>query len=97
MNSFQSINLTVNFIKEGKQVIAYAPALDISTVGKSEEHAKQRFHEIVQMFLKDIAERNVVDQVLTELGWTKTTADNNRAKWAPPSVKSVDLPIAIPA
>ena len=28
-------NLTVDFIKQGKSVVAYSPALDISTVGKN--------------------------------------------------------------
>jgi hypothetical protein len=96
MTPIPSVKLTVNFIKEGKQVIAYAPALDISTVGKTQAHAQERFKELVQIFLKDIAERNVVDQVLTELGWTKGSADN-KPRWVPPAVTSVDLQIPIAA
>ncbi len=96
MTPLHSIKLTVNLIKEGKQVVAYSPALDISTVGKSEEHAKERFHELVQMFWKDISDRKVVDEVLTELGWTKVT-ENRGFPWVPPVVTSVDLQVPVAA
>ena len=96
MPPLPSIKLTVNFIKERKQVIAYAPALDISTVGKSEAHAKQRFEELVRIFLNDISERHVVDEVLTELGWTKQSIQN-KPQWIPPAVTSIDLQIPVTA
>ena len=84
--------ITVNFIKERNQVIAYAPALDISTVGKSEKQAKQRFQELARIFLKDITERQVVDEVLTELGWTKIVT-KRKPQWVPPPVTSVKLKV----
>ena len=91
--------LVVNFIKEGKQVVAYSPALDISTVGKDEAQAKRRFEELLHIFIKDITERNVVDDVLTELGWTKGAVHtkNTRPQWIPPVVKSIDLQVPIMA
>ncbi len=93
-----SVKLTVNFIKEGGQVVAYSPALDISTVGKSEAHAKKRFEELVRMFLRDISEKKVIDEVLTELGWTKTKQrDGNKSQWVPPAIRSVDLQVPIRA
>lgn len=91
------LKLTVNFIKEGKQVIAYAPALDISTVGKTEKQAKERFQELVMIFLKDITERNVKDEVLTELGWKKVTVRNQPSQWVPPVVRSEVLPVPMMA
>jgi hypothetical protein len=97
MISIPSLKLTVNFIKDRKQVIAYSPALDISTVGKSEKHAKKRFEELVQIFLKDIFERNVVSEVLTELGWKKISSPSHKSEWVPPQVKSIDLRIPMMA
>lgn len=91
-----SLQLTVNLIKEKKQVIAYSPALDISTVGDSEEHAKTRFVELVRMFMNDITERNVADEVLADLGWQKVRA-GPRPHWVPPKVTSVDLQVPIAA
>ncbi len=93
MITLPTIKLTVNFIRDQKQVIAYSPALDISTVGKSEPHAKKRFQELVHIFLKDISERNVVDEVLTELGWKKISTLNRKSEWIPPKVHSVDLQV----
>ena len=98
MPQLPSIKLTVNFIKERNQVIAYAPALDLSTVGKSEAQAKKRFEELVRMFLQDIADRRVTDTVLTELGWTKRSATRTpKPQWIPPAVTSVDLRVPIAA
>ena len=34
--------LSVNFLREGKRFIAYSPALDLSTSGKTYEEAKRR-------------------------------------------------------
>ena len=97
MIKFSSLRLTVNFIKEGKQVVAYAPALDISTFGKTEAHAKKRFQELVKIFLKDISDRHVVDEVLTELGWKKVLVRNQQPQWVPPVVKSINLQVPIGA
>ncbi|MBL6938271.1 MAG: hypothetical protein ISR49_10615 [Alphaproteobacteria bacterium] len=62
------IDLPVAFIQEGDQVIAYTPALDISTFGRTEDEAKARFGELVQIFMKDLIESDTVDAVLSELG-----------------------------
>ena len=97
MISIPSLKLVVNFIKDGKQVIAYSPALDISTVGKSEEHAKTRFQELVRIFFEDISERNVVDEVLKELGWKKVSISNGQPKWAPPQVTFTNVAVPINA
>lgn len=95
MNQFPSLQLTVNFIKEGKQIVAYAPALDMSTVGNTQSQATKRFQEMVRIFLKDIVNRNVVDEVLTELGWKKVVTKKLQSQWLPPSVKSLDLRIPV--
>ena len=97
MISIPSLKLTVNFIKDRKQVIAYSPALDISTVGKSEKHAQKRFEELVHIFLKDISERNVINEVLTELGWKKISSPSHKSEWVPPLVKSINLRIPMMA
>ncbi|MBP6858599.1 MAG: hypothetical protein KBC33_02075 [Candidatus Pacebacteria bacterium] len=96
MLTIPSLKLTVNFIKDRKQVIAYSPALDISTVGRTEEHARKRFEELVHIFMKDITERNVATQVLTELGWTKSSPTRTRkSQWTPPQVRSVNLKVPL--
>ena len=89
------INLRVDFIKQGKSYIAYAPALDLSTSGKTLKEAQKRFEEAVDIFFEETVEHNCLEKVLTELGWQKL-----KTKWKAPKVvkqKSLDfkVPIAV--
>jgi hypothetical protein len=42
-------------VLEGRRYIAFSPALDISTSGKTEKEAKKRFEEMVQIFLEEMS------------------------------------------
>ena len=77
------VNLPVSILKEGKRFIAYTPALDLSTSGKSYKEVRARFNEIVEIFFEEIISKGTVDEVLANLGWEKV-----RAKWIPPVVIS---------
>ena len=76
-------NLPVSILREGKKYIAYTPALDLSTSGKSFDEAKTRFTEIVNIFFDEIFSKNTAEEVLTDLGWQKI-----HEKWNPPVVVS---------
>jgi len=78
--------LPVTFLKEGKFFIAYSPALDISTSGKTYGEAKQRFEEIVDIFFEETAKRGSLKSVLEKLGWKKT-----KKHWMPPIVINNEL------
>jgi len=82
-NKNLSFNLSVVITKQGKRFVAYTPALDISTSGKSEKQAKERFVEVANLFLEEIAEAGTANEVLSELGWKKS-----QKYWAPPQVVS---------
>jgi hypothetical protein len=84
--------LPVVFIKEGAHVVAYTPALDISTSGKDEAQAKERFGEIARMFFADLIENNTVDDVLPDLGWKKV-----EQRWTPPIVSQQSVNVQVPA
>jgi predicted RNase H-like HicB family nuclease len=77
------VNLPVSILREGKSFIAYTPALDLSTSGRTYEEARRRFREIVGIFLEEIAKKGQLENTLRDLGWTKT-----RARWTPPVVVS---------
>ncbi|MFA5249165.1 MAG: hypothetical protein WC397_01340 [Candidatus Paceibacterota bacterium] len=81
-----NIKLAVSIIKEGKQYIAYTPALDLSTCGKSEKQAKKRFEEAVDVFFQELIERGTLENVLADLGWKKI-----KTQWAPPKIISTDV------
>ncbi len=78
--------LPVSIMKEGKQFIAYTPALDLSTSGKSYEEANKRFGEIVRIFLEELVKNGSLEEVLSDLGWKRT-----QARWNPPVVISHDF------
>ena len=44
--------IPVSILKEDKKYVAYTPALDLSTSGKSYQEVKKRFSEIVNIFFE---------------------------------------------
>lgn len=86
-----AVNLPVAFITEGKRVIAYTPALDLSTSGKDETEAKARFGEIVGIFFKDLLEQGTLGSVLSELGWRHINS-----AWNPPVISQQSVSVAVP-
>ena len=83
MKKVISYNLPVVITKQNKHFVAYTPALDLSTSGKTEKEVLIRFEEVAQIFLEEIIEKGTANSVLGELGWKK--AQN---KWSPPKVVS---------
>ena len=77
------VQLPVIVIKEAKHFVAYTPALELSTSGPTEEKARQRFGEVVQIFFEEVEEKGTLAEVLGELGWQKIDSS-----WTPPQVIS---------
>ncbi|MDB5188978.1 MAG: hypothetical protein JWM92_576 [Candidatus Nomurabacteria bacterium] len=87
------MKLPLTIFKEGKQFVAYTPALDIATAGKTEKDARRMFRELVSVFMEEIITTGTAEEVLTELGWKK-----EQEKWNPPQLASSDfIDINIPA
>ena len=78
-----SCSLPVTLLKEKNRYVAYTPALDLSTSGKTVKHAQKMFEEAVQLFLEEIIKQDTVDEVLSELGWQKV-----KKEWRPPVIIS---------
>lgn len=76
-------NLPVSFIRENKGIVAYSPALDLSTSAKSHREARKRFSEIVNIFFEELIKRGTLEEVLKDLGWKRV-----RAEWTPPVIIS---------
>ena len=86
-----SFSLHVLITKQGKRFVAYTPALDISTSGKTKKEAQARFVELSNLFLEEIINAGTTTIILSELGWTK-----GQKKWTSPKVistRTVDLKI----
>lgn len=71
MKAITHLKLPVSFLKEGKKFIAYSPALNLSTSGKTFEQAQNNFAEAVELFFEEIIEAGTLEEVLLELGWVK--------------------------
>jgi hypothetical protein len=83
MKKVMFVKIPVSVIKEGKKFIAYSPALDVSTSGRTYNEAKRRFAEIVYIFFEEIDKKGTTKIVLEELGWKKV-----KSEWQPPVVIS---------
>lgn len=81
--------------KQGNRYLAYSPALDISTSGKTEAEAKKRFGSLVPLFLDELIEAGTLFDVLTELGWKKEGGAKTSG-WKPPVTKNEQLQVRIP-
>ncbi len=83
INNKLSYRLPVIITKQNRRFVAYTPALDISTSGKTEKEVKERFEELVNIFFEEIIKANTVNDILSELGWKKV-----QRVWTPPQVVS---------
>ena len=93
LNNKFFFKLPVLITKQNKRFVAYTPALDISTSGKSEKDVKEQFVELARLFLEEIIEAKTADDVLLELGWKKV-----QKQWTPPQVissQSIGLKIPV--
>jgi len=75
--------LSVAILKEGNRYIAFSPALDLSTSGKTEKEARKRFGEAAQLFFEETTEAGTLERALRELGWKRA-----KSKWNPPMIVS---------
>ena len=72
--------LPVFIFREGKSFIAYTPALDLSTVGKTYQEARKRFREAANIFFEEIVDGGTIEEVLSENGWQR----KGSSAWTPP-------------
>lgn len=49
--------MPVSVFKEGEHFVAYTPALDLSTSGKSYEQVMARFNEAVAIFFEELTKK----------------------------------------
>jgi len=93
--TYMKSEIPVLFFEEGDKIVAYSPALDISTCGNTEEQARKRFAETTSIFFRELVDMGTLDDVLTECGWRKTSSTGG---WSPPVYRrireeSIKIPI----
>jgi predicted RNase H-like HicB family nuclease len=90
-----NFNIPLSIFKEGDQFIAYTPALDVSTCGKTYAEVQKRFHEAVEIFFEETSRKGTLNEVLEELGWEQINKE-----WSPPPViahKPERMQVTVPA
>jgi hypothetical protein len=80
-------NLSVSFFKQDGCVIAYAPALDLSSYGSDEREAQKNFTEALDAFWDSFRDSRKLDQLLESLGWNKS----KDTSWQPPKVTQKEI------
>lgn len=89
------LDLQVVFISEKGAIVAYCPALDLSTCAQTEQEAAQRFAEAAHLFLEHCIQNNTIAEVLEECGWEATKDGSEDGSeilpgrnWLPPKILS---------
>ena len=54
-----NVKLQVTFLKEGSTYVAYSPALDFSSCGKTMKSAEKNFVQAVDLFFEELQNRCV--------------------------------------
>lgn len=65
----QDIAFTIHIFKEGKTYVAYAPELDVSSCGATDEEARRNIQDAVRGFLETSAEIGTLPEILQEAGY----------------------------
>ncbi len=92
----QSIPKTIPLLimKEKELYVAFSPALELSTCGKTVQEARQNFTEALGLFFEECLRMRTLDQVLESCGWVK---DRDKG-WVPPTFigeENITLPVSI--
>ena len=87
-NQKYHVGLSLVEFNEEDVIIVYSPALDLSGYGYTKEEAKNSFTESLHEFFRYTHNKNTLDQVLKDLGWSIKGTKKN-PKFNPP--KDSDL------
>lgn len=90
------VQLPLLLWREDKKIVAYSPALEISSFGETEESAVSNFSEAVELFFETADERKVLRELLENLGWTfkSNTWNPNREPLQGSRTILVEVPLA---
>lgn len=81
-NNTVEVSLDVLLIKDGKYIVSFCPALNLSSFGDNEEEAKEAFDQNFNILIKELHARGTLEKVLLNLGWTLTKFP--KASFLPP-------------
>lgn len=83
--------LTLFFRKEGGSVVAYCPALELSSYGNNQREAEKNFREVLSIFLEDLIQNGTLKDVLQECGFRFVRQPHPH--WKPPECRTKEVPL----
>ena len=66
-----TIETTTRVWREGKQYIAHALPLDVSSAGDTPESARSALREAIELFVATARDMGTLDEILEECGYTR--------------------------
>ncbi len=87
--SLFKVEVAVFISKEGDSVIAYCPALELSSYGDTEDEARSSFEEVLEIFIEETVNKGTLEKVLLKLGWTLQQVP--QVNYRPPRISEEDL------
>ena len=67
-----NIQVTIRTFKEGRNFVAHAIGLDVSSCGRTKEAALKNLKEAVTLFLEEAEEMGTLSQILVECGYSRS-------------------------
>lgn len=98
-NITMKFELPVTFKKKAKWYVAYCPILDTYSQGETEEKAKNNLIETLKLFFISCIERNILDTVMKECGFSllEKRVEKREEKLPKKSFKTINVPISLPS
>lgn len=87
------IKLPAKITKRKKWYLASCPVLDVHSQGETQDKAKGNLIDAVNLFLVSCLERNTLDAVLKECGFTVAVSPPRKRKPVVSQEKYIDVPI----
>ena len=93
----------VIFFRENDSIVAYCPALELSTCGNDIKEAKKNFEECLKIYLTETIKNGTLEKDLLKLGWESKPKDlsfippqDDSHKFIPPHIlKRMQIPFPI--
>jgi predicted RNase H-like HicB family nuclease len=83
------VDIEILFIKEGDMIVAYCPALEVSSYGKDIKEAKAAFNEALEIFIEETEEKGSFERLLLRKGWK--LAQLPSVNYEPPKMPLKDI------
>jgi|WetSurSiteA1Bulk_404760.scaffolds.fasta_scaffold04480_4 predicted RNase H-like HicB family nuclease len=92
--SFTNVVINVLVGTQGDYYVAYCPALELSSYGKSEDEARKNFETELAVFIEETEKRGTLEKILLKLGWC--LRQSPLPTYVPPPHSNLSLQISHP-